>query len=285
MNEVIYLYDNSFEGFLCCIFDSYLYRERPAAIQCDEAFFLSLFPTRQIHTDPEHAKRVLRKIVKVSPYTVDLLKKGFLTCMPDKEMALYHLAVKVIDQGPVFLRNLSDDTLLPVLRAVRHLYHEAEQLRGFVRFSEMRGVLGSEIEPKNRILPLLRGHFCSRYRNECFFIYDRTHKEVLLYSGGTAAIYPLEAFEMAPPDEAEAKYRLLWKRFYDTIAIESRYNPTCRRTHMPKRYWNTMTEFQDESHFTPRSSGEAGPTLAAPDGTPAPGKPPKSWPSAPGSAP
>ena len=28
-----------------------------------------------------------------------------------------------------------------------------------------------------------------------------------------------------------------------TIAIEDRYNPKCRMTHMPKRYWENMTEF------------------------------------------
>ena len=33
---------------------------------------------------------------------------------------------------------------------------------------------------------------------------------------------------MAPPDETKAAYRILWKRFYDTIAIKERYNPKCR---------------------------------------------------------
>ena len=54
---------------------------------------------------------------------------------------------------------------------------------------------------------------------------------------------------MAPPNETEAAYRLLWKRFYDTVAIRERENPKLRMTHMPKRYWSTMTEFQDESYF------------------------------------
>ena len=59
---------------------------------------------------------------------------------------------------------------------------------------------------------------------------------------------------MAPPDETEARYRLLWKRFYDTIAIKERENPRCRMTNMPKRYWNTMTEFQDKAYFKAQSS-------------------------------
>ena len=90
---------------------------------------------------------------------------------------------------------------------------------------------------------------------------------------------------MAPPDETEAKYRLLWKRFYDTIAIRERENPRCRMTHMPKRYWGTMTEFQDASYFTPQSSPAAVSAPDAPDGRSALGIPPAPGPSVPGSCP
>ena len=90
---------------------------------------------------------------------------------------------------------------------------------------------------------------------------------------------------MAPPDEAEARYRLLWKRFYDTIAIRERENPRCRMTNMPKRYWGTMTEFQDASYFTPQSSPAAVSAPGVPDGRSVPGTPPAPGPSAPGSYP
>lgn len=285
MTEMVYCYDGSFDGFLCCIFESYAKKEALTAITSDEDFEPTLYPTRQIVTDRDHARRVYRKVRLLSPNAADLLRRGFLTCMPEMEMHLYRLTVKLLQEGPAFLRNLSDDTLYPVLKAIRHLNGEAEKLRGFVRFSDFNGVLGSEIEPKNRILPVLRGHFCSRYQNETFFIYDRTHREALFYADGKAVILPLEHFEMAPPDETEAAYRRLWKRFYDTIAIRERENPRCRMTHMPKRYWNTMTEFQGPEHFTAQGSPADGTALSSPDGRPAPGIPPGSLPSAAGSAP
>ena len=219
MNEMIYLYDGSFHGFLCCIFESYAKKESPTAIACDEALSFTLFPTRNIATDSGHALRVLRKVRTISPYAAELLQRGFLTCLAEKELCLYRLTVKLLREGPGFLRNSSDETLHPVFSAVRHLNGEAHLLKGFVRFSELGGVLGGEIEPKNRVLPLLRSHFCARYQNEKFFIYDRTHHEALFYAAGRAVIRPLADFQMAPPDETEAHYRLLWKRFYDTIAI------------------------------------------------------------------
>lgn len=272
MTEMVYYYDGTFDGLLCCIFDSYAYKEVPTAIFCcDED--TTLFASRIISTNSNHANRVLRKLIKCSPYAVELLRKGFLSCLPEKELYLYRLVVKLLREGPTFLRNFSDETLYPVASAVRHLNGEAHLLKGFIRFSELGGVLGSEIEPKNRVLPLLRNHFCARYRNETFFIYDRTHKEALFYAAGKSIIRPLEDFQMAPPDESEAHYRLLWKRFYDTIAIQARYNPKCRMTHMPKRYWHTMTEFQDDDYFKAKNSPAAVSAPGAPAGISAPAKP------------
>ena len=270
MAEMVYYYDGTFEGFLCCIFDSYAYKEQLTAIYCDEDAMLTLFASRNIQTVQEHAKRVLKKIVKCSDYAAELLLKGYLTCLPDKELCLYRMIVKLLKEGPGFLGNFSDETAHPILTAVRHLNGETHLLKGFVRFSELGGVLGSEIEPKNRVLPLLRSHFCARYRDEKFFIYDRTHKEALFYFNGKAVIRPLDFFQMAPPDETEATYRTLWKTFYDTIAIKERYNPKCRMTQMPKRYWNTMTEFQGESYFKAQSGDVTDPDYGAPNGIPAP---------------
>ena len=125
---------------------------------------------------------------------------------------------------------------------------ELEKLRGFIRFSDYNGVLGAEIEPKNRVLPLLRHHFCSRYANESFFIYDRTNKEILLYSHGKSRIAPVDSLHLGPPGDEEIFYRTLWKKFYDTVAIEERRNPRCQNTFLPKRYRNVMTEFLPPDH-------------------------------------
>ena len=285
MSEMIYEYDGSFEGFLCCVFESYAQKEVLTAMVSGEDPVITLFPVRTVETDPAHAARVLRKVAKCSPDALDLLRRGFLTCLPEKELHLYRVVIKLLREGPAFLHDLSDETLYPVLKAVRHLGSEAHLLKGFTRFSQLGGVLGGEIAPKNRVLPLLRSHFCARYRNESFFLYDRTHKEVLLYSAGRSAIEPLEDFQMAPPDETEAGYRRLWKQFYDTVAIRERENPRCRMTNMPKRYWGTMTEFQGPEYFTPQSSPAAVSAPDAPAGISAPGKLPGSGPSAPESAP
>ena len=245
--DVMYRYDGTFEGFLCCVFDSYVNKEYPAGFQ--EAEENSLFPARWVETDPRHAQRVLASLGKIHPYARELVVKGFLTCAPEREKILYRFMHELYEVGRPLLRRLSGEPVLPLLKAVRHLEGEVHLLKGFVRFSEFQGMLAGEIRPKNRVLPLLRPHFCDRMYNETFLLYDRSHREALLHRPGQWAIFPMEEFRMAAPEAEEAQYRRLWKRFYDAIEIKERHNPRRRMSHMPKRYWETMTEFQEETYF------------------------------------
>lgn len=118
-------------------------------------------------------------------------------------------------------------------------------------------------------------------------IYDRTHREALFYADGHSAIIPLEEFVMAPPDEAEKRYRRLWRCFYDTIAIRERENPKLRMSHMPKRFWPLLTELQSDPDAIPPSPSPCA-AFAAPDApaaTLAPATRQAPAPSAPASAP
>ena len=56
MNDVIYQYDGSLDGFLCCVYESYVYKEAPAAFCCDEDT-LSLYEVRSAVSPPGPAKR------------------------------------------------------------------------------------------------------------------------------------------------------------------------------------------------------------------------------------
>ena len=82
MTEMIYEYDGSFEGFLTCIFESYAQKEVLTAISCGEDIPFTLFPVRTVLTDRDHAARVYRKVVKLSPEAADLLRRGFLPAGP-----------------------------------------------------------------------------------------------------------------------------------------------------------------------------------------------------------
>lgn len=262
--KVLYEYDGSFRGLLCCVFDSYTRKERPLSISCGTQEQTSLDPVHQVIAVPEHTRRIADSIRARAPKALPFLKRAFLTCLPEKELHIYRVISKLYAEGPAFLRNPTDPAIYPLCTALRHMSAELEKLRGFVRFSEFDGIYAAEIEPKNRVLPALRSHFCARFADQPFLIYDRTHHEALFYAGGIWKITPLDSFTMARPDQKEAHYRTLWKTFFDTIAIQSRSNRRCQMTHLPLRYRATMTEFQEPDFFRARDEENSNaPALAS----------------------
>jgi len=245
--EVCYRYDGSFAGFLSCVFESYVNHEEPAGFLTGEDGEQLLWPERPVETSRAHAARVYRALEgRMSWQFQHIVEKGFLTCLPEREMALYALIRRGFREGDRARLDLTEPTVARIMLAIRKLDTEVDHLKGFVRFSELEGALVGEIEPKNRVLPLLAPHFALRLPREKIALHDRTHHEVLFYVNHQWRIVPVEGFSMGSAGQVEEQYRALWRRFFRTIAIEGRKNPKCQATHLPKRYRGVMTEFQDE---------------------------------------
>lgn len=243
-SDLVYAYDGSFEGLMCCVFESYEYKEIPSVIQ-SPGIQQGLFDTpKWIKTDVLKADRVFNSIpLRISSEAQDLVKLGFLTCVPQKELLIYHFLRLGFKYGSKIMSMLTDDTVSSLQKAVRHLTSESHKFKGFVRFSVYGEVLVAVIEPKNFVLPLISQHFCDRFRNESFMIYDKTHSMALVYRMQKAELIYVDELTLPEADGSEVEYRRLWKQFYKTIAIKGRNNPKCRMTLMPKRYWGQMTEF------------------------------------------
>jgi probable DNA metabolism protein len=119
---------------------------------------------------------------------------------------------------------------------------EACWMREFLRFSEHQGMLLSVIEPKCIVLPLIQAHYTERFPEETFLIYDKAHAMALFYRPYQAVIGDIDALTLPGADAIEQEFCALWRQYYDSIGISQRYNPQCRRNHMPKRFWKNMTE-------------------------------------------
>lgn len=245
--EQSYRYDGTFMGFLCCVFESYAAKEIPQNIISEGANQHSLFEGKPIITEEKKAHRVLRSIEpSMGGDAYDFILRSFLTCLPDRELHMLLFLRAGYRHGPAVMNRLADPELHPLFRAVRYLENEVHLYTGFVRFSVYEDRMYAQIKPKNRVLPLLRPHFCQRFPGESLLIYDKTHREALLYEEGEHILMHLPDWHMPEPDAEEKAYRAMWKHFYQNIAIESRINPKLRRNHMPKRYWPDMTEFRPD---------------------------------------
>ena len=246
--DLIYHYDGSFDGFLCCVFRAVYQKEDPMAICPPEEAQATLLETVFVDTEEDKAQRVRKSIpAKLGADAQRVVYLCFLSDRTDKEVLLLAFLRLGYQVGSRVLRMLADDRVYRVLTAARAVSGEAHLLKGFTRFSQYGGALVAEIEPKNHVLPLLAQHFKARMPGESFLILDRTHQMVLICSGGHWQIQEAELTQLPRADAQERFYRQLWTRFYDTVSIEDRYNPKCRMTHMPKRYWGMMTEFREEN--------------------------------------
>ena len=245
--NVNYLYDGSFEGMLCCIFEAFARKERPGAILTGEAQQTSLFEERWVESLSMRANRVYNGLMrKISPAAARLVRILYLSEHPEKELVALDFVRLAFRVGPGVTAMRGDPVASTASAAVERALAEAHKYKGLLRFSDVGGVLVAEIEPKNRVLPLFAAHFCGRYRNEEFLIYDRTHKEALIWQSGEARFEPIDTLALPPVTGEEKETRRLWQRFYRTIAIAARENPRCRQTNMAKRYWNLLTELQPE---------------------------------------
>ncbi len=254
-----YTYDGSFEGLLCCVFESYTWKEVPLAIHSEEDGQGLLLESKWIDTDYAKADRVLKAIpLRICSEALELTRLGFWTCTPDKELLLLNFLQLGFTHGVKVMDMLANDTVDALLKAVQQLKREGHHYMGFVRFSIYGPVMAAVIEPRSFVLPVIQDHFCDRFRGESFLIYDKTHGMALIHQPGRQAIIPLDDWTLPEPDLVEDKYRRLWEGFYDAIAIQERRNEGLRSSLMPKRYWKHLPEMKGSRTAVPNTNIKLG---------------------------
>jgi len=242
-SDVVYRYDGTFDGWLSCVFESFARGELPLEIQPDDSEELSLFDEKYIPCDDARARRVEKGIRrKLGREPLELIRHGFLTCHPHKELMLLRYVRLGFAEGGGALERLTDDAVYELHKAVQGLTREAHKWLGFIRFSAHGQILAAEIEPLNEVLPLIADHFCDRFGGEAFLIHDRTHRKALVHRPGQHVILDVDELILPDASREEEAYRQLWQRFYETIAILERINPRAQMNHMPKRYWGHLPE-------------------------------------------
>ncbi|MDR1695278.1 MAG: TIGR03915 family putative DNA repair protein [Endomicrobium sp.] len=242
--NIIYGYDGTFDGFLCCAFESFSRREIPSAIISEKDSQPGLFGQFNIETDFGKSERVKRSVnEKINPDALIFLRDSLCTNLPDKELVMLEFMRLGYKTGSKIMTMLSDNIVNALNKAVRFLYNESHHYKGFIRFSEVDGLFVSSIKPKNFVLPYTAPHFAQRMPEEKFIIIDETNKAACVYEKWKLSLFDAKDITMPKTDEKETFYRNLWKTFHETIAIKERFNPKCQNTHLPKRYRDRMTEF------------------------------------------
>jgi probable DNA metabolism protein len=133
--------------------------------------------------------------------------------------------------------------------------YEGHRLIQFARFQKtVDGTYFAPLEPQFNTLPLAIHHFCDRFSDEKFLIYDMKRHYGFYYDMLHVSEVTLTDEEERIKngqlreefaDENESKYQQLWRSYYKTIAIKERLNPRKQRGDMPVRYWKYLTEVNE----------------------------------------
>ncbi len=246
--KVIYVYDGTFEGLLCCVYNYYYNRLKPVSIVSFTDFTPSFYESFAVVTNYEQAYKVRYAIEeKIGGKSLKFLEECALTCLEEKEMYMLRFIVKGFKIGPAILNQLTDEDVNQLFKAHRHMERESHSFLGFVRFYKAGDVYVAKIRPKNQILSLIAHHFITRFSKQTFMIYDEVHHQALVYGSGKYKILEVDNIELPPITQDEKQMQELWKNFYNAIAIKERFNPKCRMNFMPKRLWSNLPEMQEDN--------------------------------------
>lgn len=252
-----YSYDSTYYGFLCCVFESFEYKEKVLRLvpkgHAIEA--LDLFvPTKEILTDPVKAKRVATGLVKkLGAQQSKDFYRAFLSEDPKAIQASFSILLRLFSNDPKILENFADPDVLYFSQTLKKITRESHRIKAFVRFSKAKdGLYFSLVEPDFNVLPLVVTFFKNRYADQKWLIYDAKRGYGFLYN-----TQRLEQVELAPVktealseasvvelDNQELHFQELWKQYFKSTNIKQRKNLRLHLKHVPKRYWKYLVEKQ-----------------------------------------
>ncbi len=277
LSEVTYCHDGTLEGLFSAVFEAYARHEDPQDIACDGVLQLRLGQTvRYIETNGDYAARVQRGIKHSCGEAVyDAVVHASLSDDNQAGMVVYRFIRYAMAQnrphectrckrhgscaGPAsgavcparmrhsVLNDITHPAVEPLHRLVRFVGNERHRMIQFLRFEHMEnGVWVARCNPSASVVPLLMDWFVNRFNTQPFIIYDEVHCLAGVYTGNDW--YLVRTNQLDLPDRAadEQLMQAAWKRFYRTVAVESRYNPELRRQFMPKRLWKNIIEMQED---------------------------------------
>lgn len=270
-HEIALVYDGSLEGLLTAIFISYSERISPQDIFSAERFQARLGQViREITTDTNLALRVQQGICRrCGPVTFEAVKAVSLSDDPDIGSIIYRFLQYALkknkpqdcarcvrkmkcgglcsqNQKNSALNDITHPAVAPFLLADRAVHNERHRMMQFLRFERLEGDLWfARCNPNASVVPLLMDWFVGRFNTQAFLIYDEVHHLAGVYEGREWYLVKTDKIQTPEHSKDELLMQQAWKRFYRTIAVESRYNPELRQHFMPKRFWRNIIEMNE----------------------------------------
>lgn len=250
----IFSFDNTFEGLLTLVFDSYQRKQFPDEILSGEGSQNVLFGSiLTIITDERKAERVWKGIIShSSEENGHRIYRAFLAGLPDTPMFLVKYIRLIIDSAKNEETNFSNPLVLDLTKLHQKVCKEAHRINMFVRFQKtIEGSYYASFAPMYDVLPLCIPHFKDRYADQSWIIYDLKRNYGFWYDLKNVSRVVFDNLKVNTQNgqlhatllaEDEKLFQQLWKQYYRSICIQERKNDKVHRQLLPKRFWKYLPE-------------------------------------------
>ena len=267
---IVYLFDNTLDGLLTAVFDSFFRHQQPDYLLTERlragehgsgmGMQLPLFAEEiyEVKTNSEKAERVWKGLEKqLSKEGLQMITLSWLSEECSLNQPLFNFICKVFRLKVKDLeRNASDPDVLEVRNSCRRVLHEQLRMKQFIRFQKAKdGTYLAVVSPNHNVLPLIISHFKDRFNDQPWLIYDAKRHYGYYYDGEAAPIRVTFEDEATVPfdlsngkldtemlSENDKLFQDLWRTYFKAICIKERMNPKKQLSDMPRRYWKYMTE-------------------------------------------
>lgn len=248
MDKIICTCEDTVDGIFTAIYKAWEIGTSKTLIEIKGMKTMSLFAEYvEVNTDIELASKVAVSINKrISQEVYSYIYRAALSNDIEKAQYIYEFLIKGFRIGKDIINHLQDESVMKVFELSRKVGFEIHRYLGFVRFCELEnGVLSAKINPLANIVPSVAEHFSDRLHNENWIILDTTRNLAAVHRANigfvlTTDISEVDLDQFSNKSENEEKFQMLWKRFFDTIAIEERKNNKLQQQMMPLRFRKYM---------------------------------------------
>jgi len=243
------VYDGSFEGFLCAVFDVYEYKINEPEIVPLRKHQPSMFAGPHfVNHNLRHSNRVWKALEK--KLTLTAQKSVYLAFLSEQD-GIENKLLQYFQQALAAEKFMEDDVHNPiaqsVIQAAKKARREKKRTEDFVRFQETKNNLHyALIEPACNVLPLIAKEFRKSYNDRRWMIYDAERRYGFYYNGRQVQKVQAKFSQDADSqkdaiaifDEGEALYLQLWKKYFKSGTILGKAKTKLYVQPMPARQHN-----------------------------------------------
>ncbi|MEL7570323.1 MAG: TIGR03915 family putative DNA repair protein [Eubacteriaceae bacterium] len=231
-------YENTFDGLLSALYTYYTCKDITII---NSSSMPGLLEADKHDTNFENAKKFGNRIInKFGIAAYENIYFAFIYNATDKESSIIQYINFLINKN-----NNNNMAYFKITKYRKEILNTIMRFQGFLRFSDIYGIMYAKYEPEYDITFLLSDYFKERLLGSDFIIHDLKRDLLLFYKNQEKVIIKINKEIFADYDDANEQYiQNLFKTYFESASIKERENYKLQRNMFPLKYRHHALEFE-----------------------------------------